>query len=96
LDHFQRLEKVTFDNSQIGLQLIVFNLESSRYLVTTKCFSETDKSGDDFISETLMKKFKNSIEKIKKISSFSEFFEQANLNLSNNELQEMFKEVLFN
>jgi hypothetical protein len=96
LDHFQRLEKVTFDNSQIGLQLIVFNLESSRYLVTTKCFSEMDKSGDDFISETLMKKFKNSMEKIKKISSFSEFFEQANLNLSNNELQEMFKEVLFN
>jgi len=84
------IEKAAFDASQIGLQLILFNLESSRYLVTTECFSEMDKNGDGYISEAQMKKFKNSIERIKKISSFAEFFEQANFNLS---FQDIFEEV---
>jgi hypothetical protein len=43
-----------------------------------------------------IRKFKNSIERIKKISSFAEFFEQANFNLTTNELQDIFEEVLFN
>ena len=91
-DDFLKFEKIIFEQSKVGLQLILFNLEATRCLVTNINFGEMDEN-DGIISEGLMKEFKGSIQKIKALSKFSEFFEKANLNITNEELQEIFEDI---
>lgn len=92
LDQSLEFEKIIFEQSKVGLQLILFNLEATRCLVTNITFGDMDENGG-IISEGLMKEFKGSIQKIKALSKFSEFFEKANLEITNERLQKIFGDI---
>jgi len=94
LPQFLEFENKVFELSQVGLQLILFNLEATRYILTTDSLEEMDKNYG-FIGEALIQRFKSAIEKVKKLSSFSEFFEKANLNVTNEALKEIFDDAFF-
>jgi ubiquitin-protein ligase len=78
LEQFLELKNIVFEQSKLGLQLILVNLEATRCLVTEKTFGGMDEN-NGIIPEGLIKEFKGFIQKIKALSEFSEFFENANL-----------------